>query len=281
MIAVILVVACSSSSVTYASWMRSDSFCKKRIIHNYGRRLPKVPKGNRYPPTDHLPFAPKSVSFIRPTKAVLVAAGRPPYISYSFAVPSGEFLQNRIAWKITSYLVEVNTKGEINNFIDAHHIHINATDARGVDGQGFTFELNSAPKFYRVQTDFRSQSGSLLGRYFQYFRVVPPTRHTVLVADRLSVRPGETLTFRLENIGTLPVTFGEPFSIDRLLEDAWTPYPVDLGPWHWQRLSLGAGEAGKCQQFIVPADTSPGQYRIRKSLFGRVPYVTTVFRVIP
>jgi len=130
-----------------------------------------------------------------------------------------------------------------------------------------SFSVSARPALYRVEILFENMSGKRLGRYGQYFRVVPIVRRARLGIESSAYHAGETVRARIENFGTTLVTFGVPYSVQRYDGSTWTKAPESpKGPWIMPLLLVQSGYAGGCFGFRTPESMAPGLYRIVKGV---------------
>ena len=147
------------------------------------------------------------------------------------------------------------------------------------DRLSISFEVPAEVGFYRVDFDFKDKRGKQLGHYAEYLRVLRPTWSTKLGLSQQLARPGEVLYFRVENFGTSPVRYGEPFLIETFDGGGWREYPLN-GAWHRPLFRISGGHAGQCQSFTVPNDMPPGLYRVKKRLVSPSRSITSEFKVL-
>lgn len=130
-----------------------------------------------------------------------------------------------------------------------------------------SFSVSARPALYRVEIEFENMSGKRLGRYSQYFRVVPIVRRARLGIESSAYHAGETVYARIENFGTTLVAFGVPYSVERYDGSTWTKAPESpKGPWILPLLLVQSGYAGGCFGFRTPVSMPPGLYRIVKGV---------------
>jgi hypothetical protein len=196
-------------------------------------------------------------------------------------VLSGEVLPRSIDWTVSSELTRVNAKGKPFGAARQRTIRLVTESAKVADGVGFEYGVGSAPAFYLVTVTFMKPDGRVLARYGQYFRVVATRSRTRLATDHSSIARGETLSFRVENSGTSPVSFGEEFEVEQEVNGQWIPAGLSLGPWPRRILGLGPGAAGPCQRVSVsPKVFEVGTYRVQKELRGVGQVMTAKFSVV-
>lgn len=257
-------------------------FCEGDIAHDYARPFSKMPPARPLPSSGRLPFLPEHVRLSKPGQATLVLGGYRDLL-YDLSVPSGSVLPRRVDLWAKARLSEVNARGKTLRVVRRADFRINAKNPIAVDEQRLLLELPSKVGFFRTDLDFTRTDGSRLGRYREYFRSVRPQLRTRIHLARDTVGVGDRLFFRVANIGTRPVAFGEGFRVEAKDGERWSRIDLTLGPWQRVRLGLGPGEAGKCQSFSIPDGLVPnGTYRLVKDLL--TPSVTIAsgkFTVVP
>lgn len=83
--------------------------------------------------------------------------------------------------------------------------------------------------------------------------------------NRTSVAPDGTLQIRVENRGSQPLIFGDPFSLEHRDHGDWRRLPVDrhfFAPRH----SVPPGRVGEAQDVHVPRWAPSGVYRVSKQV---------------
>lgn len=259
---------------------QSGGFCAPTLVHDYGTPLDHMKRVHGPPASGKLPFGPRALTFRSPEERVLVP-GVSTHIAYGFEVLSGEVLPRRIEWKVSSQLSRVNAKGKSLGAARRRTVKLATESAKVADGIGFEYNVGSAPAFYLATITFIRLDGKVLGRYGQYFRVVAAKSRTRLAADHSSIARGETLSFRVENSGTSPVSFGEEFEVEQEVNGQWIPAGLSLGPWPRRILGLGPGAAGPCQRVSVsPKVFEVGTYRVQKKLRGADHVMVAKFSVV-
>ena len=255
-------------------------FCAGTWVHDYEAPFARMKRLHAPPASGKLPFGPRALTFRSPEERVLVP-GVSTHIAYGFEALSGEVLPRRIDWKVSAELTRVNAKGKPLSAARRQTIELATGSAKVVDGVGFEYGVASAPSFYLAAITFTKPDGKVLARYGQYFRVVAAKSRTTLAADHQSIARGKTLSFRVENSGTSPVSFGEEFEVEQEVNGQWIPAGLPRGPWQRHILGLGPGEAGPCQRVsISPKIFELGTYRVQKQLRGTSQPITAKFSVV-
>lgn len=259
----------------------SSSFCNRQVVKDYQQSLRRMPFIPSPPASGQLPFAPKATFFELLPGDFLVTLGETVQrAGFAFSVPSGSSRTFHLNWIVEANLVQIDRYGDERQIKRFKTLRLGALTDSALDQIEESVSLRSRPAYYRFEVVFSRPNGKRLGRYGQYIRVVRPKFAARLSADLDSLRAGESLTFRIENFGTERVSYSPSFSLEYLRGSTWVEQPLDV---RWPRIILTAapGEAGGCQTFLVPPETSPGRYRISKSLRGRGRSLTAEFDVVP
>jgi hypothetical protein len=136
-----------------------------------------------------------------------------------------------------------------------------------------------SPGLYRLTVEIRNRSDKLLEKHEQAFRAMPAKSDLRLWKSFDSLAAGESGLIRIENYGTVEATFGGNY---RLWSSTGQEIPVSpiFGNVLYQ---LGAGLAGPCWTFTVPASLPPGEYRIGSTasdFLRRNQLLTVLFSVV-
>ena len=258
----------------------SSGFCATKLVHDYQAPFSRMRPVRSPPASEELPFGPRAITFESPEQNVLVP-GASTRIAYAFQARSGEALPKHLDWKVSSELTRVNAKGERRGVIRQRTVMPTPQSISAAGGIRFEYGLGAKPSFYLATIKFEKLDGEVLAQYGEYFRVVPVKRQTTLVVDHASIARGETLSFRVANIGTARASFGEGFEVEQEVNGQWIPAGLPPRPWHKQLLGLGPGEAGPCQSFpISPNIFEIGNYRVRKELRLAGGVISAKFEVV-
>lgn len=257
-------------------------FCTSAVARDYTRPFSKMPPARPLPQAGRLPFLPGSARLSRPERATF-ALGDPRDLLYDLSMDSGTVLSRRLDLKAIGRLTEVDSRGKPVRVIRTTGFKIDTRDPATVDSQKMSVELPSRVGFFLMTIDLARTDGPALGRYREYFRTVRPTLATELRLERDTVQIGDRLVFRLANVGTQSIAFGQPFQVEGLSERHWSPVDLPMGRSQRVRLGLGPGEAGKCQSFVIPDALHPdGTYRIVKDLLSPSRVIASdKFTVVP
>jgi hypothetical protein len=235
-------------------------FCTPVAVSNLLEPLAHLPKLPAPPASGRLKFGPASLR-LHPLPALVIDEGRVGY----------ELNLNRHAptfhpdWTVTTTLVRIDSRGRAVKSIDRVQRQLKTVKARR--GAGVQFEVEGQSALYRVTTVFRSKSGKRLARYGFYFRLVPTTSNARLSLDAGSYRVGDTVFGRIENFGTLPVTYGAQFTIEQLEGASWSRVPQSPRAFPLVSYTAEPGKSGPgCAQFRIRQTMEPGHYRMSKEV---------------
>lgn len=159
-------------------------------------------------------------------------------------------------------LTRVTRGGRILGVVRRRKKRIGTIDASGT--VPLSFRVGARPSIFRVDVWFRGARGAKLGHYADYFRSAKRTVEVKLALGSEEYRPSETLTMRLEDLGTTTITFGEAFELQRFNGSEWMSSPFVPTAWPAELLGLGPGGIQDCQRFALPSDIQLGRYRALK-----------------
>jgi hypothetical protein len=263
-------------------------FCDKTTARDYEAPFRQMPP-ERPPPEGELPFGPRNMSMFRVDWRSVALRGS--NLGYRFGAKDAGTRTLHLNWDVTARLIAVDAAG--------HHLHevdrerkrfatAGGYDEHGYDLPEFVFPARRVG-FYRLDLSFRNLRGKGLGRYREYFRVVPRTVEMDLRLSSAEFHPGETAYARVADLGTNGMNVPFRYAVERLDGVAWvsagqTVTPGDaLSPkenWWMQ-----GGEAAPCTEYAIPLNAEAGRYRMSTSIqpFGsrRHRLLTAGFSVEP
>lgn len=247
------------SNVGATSLSRSD--CRDRTLVDYHSALERLRPPPHSPPVSHLPFLPPGLRLDRLGSLVVVG---PVPIGFLLSDEVGERRQSHAGWRVRSRLTLLPSGGAPPRVVDVRRQALGPVITGANDSMNVaTFRLSARPAFYRLDLVF--ERGHEIHRYWEYYRVLPRRIDLRLAISADSVHAGETLTWRLENFGTLPAIYGLDYQVERFDGSGWVPDPISPTGVPKIAYSMGAGEASRCQSLHLPAGMAAGRYRITKS----------------
>jgi len=222
--------------------------------------LARLPKLHAPPASGRLGFGPASLR-LHPLPAVVTDEGQ-----VGYRLDLGRKARSvHPQWLVTTTLTRVDWQGRVVKVID--RVRRQLRTIRAGRGTGVQFEIKGVSAPYRVITVFRSKSGKKLGKFGFYFRLVPSTSNVRLALDADSYRAGDTVFGRIENFGTLPVTYGAPYAIERLEGAIWNRAAESPRDFTLPAYGAAPGMSGTgCSRFRVRATMPPGRYRMSKEV---------------
>jgi hypothetical protein len=83
----------------------------------------------------------------------------------------------------------------------------------------------------------------------------------LLLPDQ-EVSAGSTITYGIENLGSVPLTFGVCGNLEHREGDAWVPVPSNTACIEIAQVLKPGKSDPSCCTFGVPSGTEPGDYRL-------------------
>ena len=261
--------------------MAPDVFCSSPGPRDYTAPLAnlppidKVPARSEHRGVGNLPFGPGTVEMYVDTEGPVIV--RPDHFGYGFWDVGFERNQPErhptLDWLVTAQLVALDSTGEA--LEEVSHGHVKIHRINDAYQPSLNLKVPYRVGFYRYDIQISDSAGDRLGSYSEYVRVVSRSVKVRLGINGRRFRPRQTVATRPEELGTEWITFGEDFQVQRRSKGAWRLYPP-MNPEIWETWGglTGAGGAGRCSSFRIPAGTPRGRYRIVKRVstrFGREP----------
>jgi hypothetical protein len=176
----------------------------------------------------------------------------------------------RLDWTVTAQLWKVDGAGTPIAEIDHGRLFIGRLNA--AHQPNLSLGPPSSRGFYRFDIQFTDRSGTVLGSFGAYFKLVRPFWKARLGLSRRKPRQGQRVLSRVENLGTETVYFGEDFRIQKKEGGTWVQIPNPTQRFWFRWLGgVGPGSSGRCSMLHLPDDFPPGHYRIVKEV-GTFPW---------
>jgi hypothetical protein len=244
-------------------------FCDGTVARDYEAPFRRMPP-ERPPPEGELPFGPRNMSMFRVDwRSIALRGGN---LGYRFGAKDAGVRTLRLNWDVTARLIAVDAAGRPRREVGRERerfASVGGYDERGYDLPEFVFPAERVG-LYRLDLSFRNLHGRALGRYREYFRVVPRTVKMDLRLSAAEFHPGETAYARVADLGTNGMNVPFRYSVERLEGTAWVSAGVTVTPgdalspeegWWMQ-----GGEAAPCTEYAIPLDAEAGRYRMSTSV---------------
>ncbi len=278
--ALALALVTSDSALAAPREVPPGAFCKPdAIVRNYLGSITKLQGSRGFPKSGRLSVGPKALR-VYPPRERLVVVGRDQFESQGALSHPPPRPPVPLGWWVSSRLERIGKRGVVSGATTPKRQYI--ATVNGFRFGNFGFGSNVKPGTYRLDVSFEDRSGRLLREYQEYFRAVKAHSSLKLSANRPTFEPGGAGYLRVENYGTVPATFLHQYRIWRLGDGSGE---LQLPPQVYSgvRPLVGAGRAGGCIQFSVPADAPAGEYQVgveaKDSLMSRWTVLLTRFEV--
>lgn len=234
--------------------------CAPGVVRDYAQPFQGLPELAPVPSTNDLPFGPAQLRISEVAHRTVVtgesALGYQLTYGRDAQAPSAE-----LNWTVAARLVRISPGEGQRRLVDGRVMKIGRL--RPGTKLPFRVPVAARPSLYRIEIEFRRADGERIGRYGDYFRVLPPIEDLRLSLDATSYRAGEVIAGCLENLGTVAETYGAcGFTVERFEAGVWSPYPP--GPPRSCILiafALEPGMVAGAGSFTIPADAPTGVYR--------------------
>jgi hypothetical protein len=252
-----ILLACQ---LTFGPGAATAATCAAGKTVDYLEPVRGLPRQHSVPADGHLAFAPKHLLFTGP--APLLVSGNPFEVVVGSDAPKASY---RLGWTITLTVTRVDAAGRPVSLIAKKTRRLFARyafsrrpvrlAASGLVGRGL----------YRSDIAISRRGGRSV-RFRQYSRVVVPRVDVRLHLGQSDYHAGETVGARLENRGTVGITYGPGLQLESWNGAQWAPVPGTPAWFPPSAIELSAGAVGECEPLSLPVELSPGPYRLSKSL---------------
>jgi|SRR4249919_3453067 len=251
----------ATEGVQRVTLLTVEEFCGSRVAKDYARPLSKMVPIQRIPRSGRLQFAPPGLTLEARGGSIVVGQGS---VGFGFSDDAVGRVRN-LHWDVLMRLVKVDSHGEPLATVDSTRRQIRSV--RGAQIKDFLLGVTGAPAFYRIDILFhRIGSRNLLGKFSNYVRVVRPQFDARLLVSAPVVHRDETISVRLANFGTEPISSISPdwrFAVEHLVGNEWVQAASDPPPQKQKPIvqKLLAGQMDDCVRLRIPSFEEPGRYR--------------------
>lgn len=167
-----------------------------------------------------------------------------------------------VHWTVTETLWAVDAHGE--HAVEVGHAGLVVDPINLQHEPGPTIGIAPPARLGFYRYDLRIiQRGETIGTYSAYLKLVRPSSRARLLLGHRIVPAGGRIPWRLENLGSEQVDYGEEFKVERKQGGAWTHVRgFGEGVWSLVTLILEPGATGGCETQRLPWSLPPGRYRI-------------------
>ncbi|MDQ2630525.1 MAG: hypothetical protein M3Y75_06065 [Actinomycetota bacterium] len=256
LLAALLLLGTSALHARAASTEAEADFCQLQELPDYTAPFERMPNLRQPSESGQIGFGPKSLRLS--SLPTLVFGGGE--VGFSLSLLFGQELG--LPWSAKTSLVKVNGNGRPIGKPRRSVERVGRLQAP--EGDSFRFQVPDVPAFYRGTIVFHGASGQKLGRFSSYYRVMRSTQGPRLRLNASAYPHGSVALARVENFGTIPLTYGVGYSIERLEGATWVPAPESpSGPIILIGLTSPPGmSGGRCLYFRIPDSMPAGRYRM-------------------
>jgi len=275
----LLIALLIAGSCTAAGFVRADlgwaatkapDFCESQVIYDYEWPLKHLTSRHRIPSSGVLPFAPRD-TIINRVGFNRVSGWKQPF-GYRFLIARPAYRSGalkrplRLNWTVRSTLRRVSRGGQPGRVLTSKRRDIGTVRYE----KQLEFFVSAGPGIYRFDLSFEKLDGKRLGRYTEFFRVVPERVNARLVTNARTARLGEAIFSRVNNWGTTTFLvegfFGQS-GVERYDDGAWIEVLREPGPpLNITDTFIYGGYGGACLGFQVPSRAPPGLYRFARRI---------------
>ncbi|HYH53579.1 MAG TPA: immunoglobulin-like domain-containing protein [Solirubrobacterales bacterium] len=257
---VVLLLASASSPAQAAVPGEETQFCRSHELQDYAAPFERMPKLHQPSPTGKVGFGPESLR-LWSAPSLVFGAGE---VGFALDLAYSRATGLSLPWSVKASLVEVNGNGRPTGKPRRLVERVGSLNPSRADIFGFA--VSEKPAFYRATIAFHGASGKKLGELSSYHRVMRADQEARLRVNAAAYRLGTSVVGRVENFGSVPITYGAGYRIERLEGSTWRLAPESpRGPVIAIAYVTSPGRTGSgstCLYFPVPDSTPPGRYRM-------------------
>jgi hypothetical protein len=239
--------------------------CRVSELVSRAQLLDEMKPIRRVPESGELPFGPSHARIsllIGPTVVGKSEVGFRLYVPRRHS-PSAR--RESEGLRVTSTLALVRRSGAVAKVIWTKEQSLKGLGTSQRRSVLLRFVVSRKPALYRVQSTF-TRFGRQVGQFAEYLRVVRARTRVRMRVVKSPLSPGADLFARLENIGTLPVTYGFDYGLDVFDGTQWQEHPSPPDRFFGVGFSMAGRSVHTCKQLVLPLDLAPGHYRLRKGV---------------
>jgi hypothetical protein len=250
--------------------------CPAAQVTDYLRGFRKMLPVRRVPSSGILPFGPSDLRLVG-SGGLLPGGGRVGFQLGSNV--SGR--KHRLGWRVEVDVRPVNRNGVARQPLQVKLIELNRVRSFWRNPLEVMTHLPPRPAFYRMDIAIEKSNGVSLGRFGDYVRVVPYRIRAKLVLGSAKYLAGELATARVENPGTVGLSFGPRLRLEQRTASGWIEAPGAPAFWPPIAFEIQAGAVGKCERYRLPVALDSSFYRLSKQVeAGRKSFdIRSVFQV--
>ncbi|HEU5105944.1 MAG TPA: immunoglobulin-like domain-containing protein [Solirubrobacterales bacterium] len=254
------------SSVAFAA------ACPERYERDYLSPFRNLPRVRPIPQNGHLPFSPQHL--VVRTKSSLLAGGGSAGIEIGSDSRRGVY---RLEWTVNVTVRRIDSAGSPLGVVGSRTVRLWQQRSFWTEPLSLFIRVPNRPGLYQSEASI-SKDQRQLGKFTQYLRVVPRNVEVRLTLGQASYAKGETLHARIENRGTVQLSYGPGLALEEWNGGNWDEVG---GPKFFGGPVIGIppGTSGKCEHLPLPTDLQSGRYRVSMSLDGRNAPVRAYFNV--
>jgi hypothetical protein len=259
-----LILTLPSTASVPAKSGESDSplhrWCDGSTLVDYQRPLRKMRSRFPLPSPSRARARPPGLS-VATSGPILVGPAKVGFWAFS-----DEKERSGRGWTATTTLWVVTKAGKPSRKIASRrqgltHLLRGANESKRLGG----FLIPRGHGYYRLDIEFE-RFGTRVSRYGEYIRALPRRENVRIGILQPAIKAGEKLTWRVENYGTLGISFGFGYEIQRYENDGWVADPITPDGFTGVGFFMGPGLAAPCQSLAIPPNQSAGRYRIVKNI---------------
>lgn len=234
----------------------AGSGCPQAPPNRFTAPFSALPPVHEIPPSGELPFGPAGLLLQYPQPAI--AKGEP--LSYLIRARDHPNHVYRLGWSVRITATRIGGEGNRNRDSVSRRYQVKSAKLYW-DPANFSVRPPSIG-VYRVQISVAD--GRELGEFDQYVRVGPRQDKARLLIGPHPIKAGAAVMTRILDAGNTFLSYGESVKLMRKSGSGWEDVtPPDLFNG-LVAFGVAPGEAGACQEVILPSGAVPGTYEVKR-----------------